>query len=157
MRLVINIILYIVSKIFFLILMIPNIIHSIIDIIRYDNSKKRAEYYFLNSAVSIDIMCNSVFSPFLNAYFLQRGGYYFGNSGETVSSALGKNESLGKLTWIGKGLVYLLNLLQKDHCYLAIPKNEKEIYLKKEPLKLKNSFWGILFIFLYLITLILIL
>ena len=47
-------------------------------------------------------------------------GYKFGVEGETISSALGKNERDGTLTKRGKQLVKLLNWLDKDHCRKAI-------------------------------------
>ena len=42
--------------------------------------------------------------------------YKFGVDGETISSALGKNQLMGTLTKEGKMLVNILNKLEKNHC-----------------------------------------
>lgn len=44
----------------------------------------------------------------------------FGNQNETISSTLGKNGQNNTLSLIGKGLVWLLNLIDKDHCKKSI-------------------------------------
>lgn len=123
MKILINLVLFIVSIILAVLLFIPSVIHAIYDAIRFGSLQRRINYYFLSSAVAIDIMCNTAFSNLLNGWFLMKGGYHFGKRGETVSSALGKNQLLNKLTYLGKGLASILDLIQKDHCYISIDDN----------------------------------
>ncbi len=51
---------------------------------------------------------------------ITKEGYKFGNPNEAISSTLGKNEKNNTLSLIGKGLVWLLNLIDKDHCKKSI-------------------------------------
>jgi len=48
------------------------------------------------------------------------GGYEFGKTGETISSALGKNQRDNTLTNCGKILVTILDFLDKNHCKKSI-------------------------------------
>lgn len=112
-------------------LLIPSVLHAIYDAIRFGSFERRISYHFLNSAKAIDIMCNTMFSNLLNAWFIKHGAYHFGVEGETVSSALGKNEILDTLTYLGKGLVGVLGIIQKDHCYISV--NDDSFYLLEKP------------------------
>ncbi|MBU4537001.1 MAG: hypothetical protein L6264_07235 [Weeksellaceae bacterium] len=76
--------------------------------------------YFRDTAYNIDVWANREFRATWNALLRTEGGYAFGREGETISSALGKNERDGTLTEKGKQLVKLLNALDKDHCRKAI-------------------------------------
>jgi len=153
MKLIFNIILFIVSIILGILLFIPSVFHLILSFFKYKDVSRRINYYFLNSAVSIDIMLNSLFSNMLNDYFIKRGGYYFGMQGETVSSALGKNYLLGKLTTLGKGLVGVLNLIQKDHCILAVKDNEYKVLSSPNKIKISYTIIGIItFLFILFLS-----
>lgn len=155
MKLVINILLFLTSIVLTVLLFPVSIVHSLIDAIRFGSFYRRLNYSFLAAATSVDIMCNTAFSSMLNAYFLKRGSYLFASDrSETISSVLGKAESDDKLTWIGKGLVFILNTLQKDHCYISINELEREKYIKRPPITIKEAFKGILFTIIYLIILI---
>lgn len=66
----------------------------------------------LEISLSIDRMGNT-FGKYLWNDLLGLG---FGNSKETISSRLGKNEMFGLLKPIGKMLAKVLNRLDKDHC-----------------------------------------
>ena len=46
--------------------------------------------------------------------------YEFGNPDETISSVLGRNKLKNNLTYIGKTLAKILNLIEKDHVEKAI-------------------------------------
>jgi hypothetical protein len=48
--------------------------------------------YFRSTALSIDIWANREFRAFWNAQLRTEEGYEFGVIGETISSALGKNQ-----------------------------------------------------------------
>ena len=47
-------------------------------------------------------------------------GYQFGVIGETISSALGKNQRDKTLTTTGKILVFILDFLDENHCENSI-------------------------------------
>lgn len=76
--------------------------------------------YFRNTALNIDIWANREFRAFWNEAMKKENGYQFGVVGETISSALGKNERDNTLTNYGKILVKILNFLDKDHCKKSI-------------------------------------
>ena len=80
----------------------------------------RTKGYFKDSAISLDKYANREFRTLWNKTLRKINGYQFGNIGETISSALGKNERDNTLTKTGKALVWILNQLEKDHCFLSI-------------------------------------
>lgn len=83
-------------------------------------SKDHAKRYFRTSALNIDKFGNREFRTLWNFTLKKESGYQFGNSEETISSALGKNERDGTLTKTGKILVFILNIIDKDHCKKSI-------------------------------------
>lgn len=93
----------------------------IIDLIRWDGKYNRAYRYFMSSALAIDVMGNTLFKPLLNAVFTKKNSYSYGTDiTETISSVTGKNQCIDGLTWFGRGLASILNILDKDHCYKSI-------------------------------------
>ena len=78
--------------------------------------------YFRSSALSLDKYANREFRTLWNKYLRTESGYHFGEIGETISSALGKNERDNTLTKTGKRLVWLLNKLDKNHAFKSIDK-----------------------------------
>lgn len=84
--------------------------------------------YWRSTAKNIDIWANKEFRSTWNAKLVaavELNGelmypYKFGVDGETISSALGKNELNGTLTKDGKRLVSILNRIEKNHCILWI-------------------------------------
>jgi len=70
----------------------------------------------LNSAISIDLIGNTIAEQMFNDIFITK----FGNSAETISSVLGKNQQSNTLTKIGKGLSNILDYIDKDHCKKSI-------------------------------------
>ena len=76
--------------------------------------------YWQSTAKNIDIWANKEFRATWNAKLIIPSGYKFGIEGETISSALGKNELMGTLTKEGKILVKIINKLEKNHCILWI-------------------------------------
>ena len=76
--------------------------------------------YFKSSAVSLDRFGNFEFRTLFNLTLKKKGGYEFGNFEETISSALGKNQRNGTLTRTGKVLVWILDLIEKEHCKKSI-------------------------------------
>lgn len=81
---------------------------------------RRLNGYFRRMAIAVDRFGNYQYSSLLNAVLITEEGYKFGNFLETISSVLGKNERDGTLTKCGKGLVKILNWLDKDHCKKSI-------------------------------------
>ena len=76
--------------------------------------------YYRNTALNLDIWGNREFRTLWNAQLRTAGGYPFGREGETISSALGKNQRLGTLSKRGRILANLLDWLDKDHCKNSI-------------------------------------
>ena len=72
------------------------------------------------SALGIDRLGNVVCGDMLNAFFITHGGYYFGKQGETISSALGKNQLRDTLTKAGLLLAGILDFIDPNHCINAI-------------------------------------
>lgn len=136
-------ILLVVAIFLFVCVMPLAVAHFIIDLFRYGSAKQR----MFGAALGIDIAANSLFSSFLNAYFLKKGGYHFGMPGETISSALGKNQVSGTLTIVGLGLVKLLNVLDRDHCWKSISGTDMHYYLLQP--KPQDPSWVYFFAFLF--------
>lgn len=76
--------------------------------------------YFLSTAKNLDIFANREFRAFWNAVLIESDGYQFGKEGETLSSALGKNQRLEKLKPKGRWLVRQLNRIDENHCLESI-------------------------------------
>ncbi|HCM34122.1 hypothetical protein [Chryseobacterium sp.] len=83
-------------------------------------SKDHAKGYFRTTAINIDKFGNREFRKLWNLTLKIDIGYQFGNPDETISSALGKNERDGTLSGVGKGLAWILNTIDKDHCSKSI-------------------------------------
>ncbi len=71
--------------------------------------------YFLKIAVSIDQLGNVLMQHLLNALWVKKGGYKFGNRDETISSAIGRNKKLGSLTGFGKLIDKILDVIDPGH------------------------------------------
>ena len=81
--------------------------------------KKVAEYIY-KCALTVDQSGNVVMKYFFNDVLKKKDGYEFGNEDETISSAVGRNVLLGKLTWVGKLLNSFLNLIEPNHSIKSI-------------------------------------
>lgn len=100
--------------------------------------------YFKGTAMRLDIFANREFRTLWNKALIKTNGYQFGNGDETISSALGKNQVSGTLTNTGKGLVWILDKIEKDHCLLAINDQfTQPLKVVEEPTanKPKRVFW----------------
>ncbi|TDX11211.1 hypothetical protein [Flavobacterium sp. S87F.05.LMB.W.Kidney.N] len=103
-----GILLYLVAVLLFLPLTCLNII-----VVVWKNSKssgffKSLDQYFFTGAIGLDIFANYEFRTLWNTILRKRNGYQFGTKGETISSALGKNQINKKLSFLGWILVYIL-------------------------------------------------
>ena len=81
---------------------------------------KSIDGYFRNTALNIDIWANREYRAFWNGAMRKENGYQFGVVGETISSALGKNQRDKTLTICGEILVAILDFLDKNHCQKSI-------------------------------------
>ena len=93
---------------------------TLVNMIFVAKKYKSIDGYFINTALNLDIWANVEFRAFWNGAMRKENGYQFGVIGETISSALGKNERDGTLTFCGKILVSILNFLDKNHCQKSI-------------------------------------
>ncbi len=107
----IGVVLFIIAYIFFFPMTIINY---------FNVAKKKRKGYFKNTALALDIFANREFRATWNKWLITGDGYQFGIQGETISSALGKNQVKGTLTNAGKVLVSILNRIEKDHCLNSI-------------------------------------
>ena len=78
--------------------------------------------YFKSSAVNIDKFGNREFRTLFNKVLINDKGHRFGSIEETISSVLGRNELKGTLSKTGKGLVWILDKIDTDHCFKSISK-----------------------------------
>jgi len=78
--------------------------------------------YFKSSAINLDKFGNREFRTLLNKVLIIDKGYRFGNINETISSVLGKNQLTDTLTKSGLILVWILDKIDKDHCFKSINK-----------------------------------
>ena len=76
--------------------------------------------YLFTIAKSIDQLGNVVCADLFNTTLIKKGGYTFGNEDVTISHVLGMNKKINTLTFTGKTLSWLLNIIEKDHVEKAI-------------------------------------
>lgn len=76
--------------------------------------------YLFRMAKSIDQLGNVVCEHLFNVTLIKKRGYKFGNEDVTISHVLGINKKINTLTYTGKLLSKLLNLIEKDHVEKAI-------------------------------------
>jgi hypothetical protein len=93
---------------------------TIWNLIVVKKTKGNIKGYFFNTAKNIDIWGNQEFRSLWNGRFITENGYQFGRENETISSVLGKNERDQTLEKLGKLLVKILNIIDKDHCRKSI-------------------------------------
>ena len=109
----------------------------------FSSSQKKSAFaksiWFLTAtlhslALWLDQIGNAVCRDMFNRILIEQDGYKFGKVQETISSVLGKNQLLDKLSLTGRALVVLLELFEEEHCIKSIIyfPNEK----KRWPLKI---------------------
>jgi len=76
--------------------------------------------YFYQTAIDIDRFGNHNLRTLLNQTLITSEGHQFGDFRETISSVLGKNQGSGTLSDTGKGLVWILDTLDENHCRKSI-------------------------------------
>ena len=80
----------------------------------------RIDEYCLKIAIAVDQLGNVLMQHLLNTILIRKGGYKFGNRDETISSVLGKNRRLKTLSFPGRLIDYLLDLIESKHSLNAI-------------------------------------
>lgn len=105
----------------FLLFIVAYVLFLPLSIINYCVVKNK-KGYFKSSAINLDKFGNREFRTLLNLTLRIGTGYEFGNINETISGVLGKNERDKTLSKTGKGLVYILNKIDKNHCLKSIDK-----------------------------------
>ncbi len=86
----------------------------------FSNGLKGIGEFSLKIAISIDQLGNVLMQHLFNALWITNDGYAFGNSDETISSALGKNKQLGTLTGFGKLIDKILDRIDPNHTLNSI-------------------------------------
>jgi hypothetical protein len=81
---------------------------------------KTFDGYFLQTAIDIDRFGNRNFRTLLNDTLIKESLYRFGDSRETISSVLGKNQQIGMLTDTGNAIAKILDSLDPNHCEKSI-------------------------------------
>lgn len=95
----------------------------------FSSSEKKSAFakslWFLTAtlhslALWLDQIGNAVCRDLFNRLLIEKDWYKFGKVQETISSVLGKNQLLDKLSLTGQALVVLLELFEEEHCIKSI-------------------------------------
>jgi len=68
----------------------------------------------------LSMISNYNYASILNNLLINNNGVKFGNSLETISSVLGKNQLINTLSPFGMMVVYVLDMFDKDHAIKSI-------------------------------------
>jgi len=121
-----GLLLLIISKILSRTISIPANIHTIVGAFRRKGGWKYIDSSFYRAAIAEDVYANIAYATMLNDLFIKHGGWLYGYRDETISSVTGKNWTLNKLAFLGKGLAGTLNLIDfknwknGGHCWVSI-------------------------------------
>lgn len=110
----------IIGFLLFIIAVVLIIPLTLVNMIFVYKKYKSIDGYFRNTALNLDIWGNREFRAFWNGAMRKENGYQFGAVGETISSALGKNQRDKTLTNCGKILVAILDFFDENHCENSI-------------------------------------
>lgn len=81
--------------------------------------------WFYNMALSNDQHAACVNATTLQVFTTKRGAFYFGDPDDTASYVYGRNYYRQKNNALGRGIVWILNKVDKDHVIKAV-NNKKE-------------------------------
>jgi hypothetical protein len=81
--------------------------------------------YLFHIAKSIDQHGNLVCAELFNLTLIKRKGYKFGDMDKTISFVLGVNAETKTLTYLGKKVCNLLDIIEKDHVKKAVEYERK--------------------------------
>jgi hypothetical protein len=116
-----GLILFIVSLILCSIFYPIGFIYSVV-LTLFKNGYTELDKYLFQCAISQDQHANTWLSKLFNDVLIKQGGAKFGNTDETISSVLGKNQLSDKLTKLGKLINSILNKIENDHSIKSIGK-----------------------------------
>lgn len=126
-KLALSLILVVVAVVLFVLLLIIAIPWGFIASLwkrSFKNGLKELSAWFCAWAISIDQLGNVVCKEFFNDALILHNGIPFGNEDETISSVLGKNKKANTLSKIGKGLDWILDILDPNHSIKSIEADE---------------------------------
>jgi 8-oxo-dGTP diphosphatase len=86
------------------------------------NGYTELDKYLFQCAISQDQHANTWLAKLFNDVLIKQGGAKFGDTDETISSVLGKNQLANKLTKLGKYINSILHKIEKDHSIKSIGK-----------------------------------
>lgn len=107
--------LYLISQILYIPLTVLNVPTVLWKYRKTSSFSTTISQYFFEEALHTDIFANRSFRALWNATMKTEAGYGFGKEGETISSALGKNQLGGTLSKTGWVLVYILWALDSKY------------------------------------------
>jgi hypothetical protein len=90
--------------------------------LKWQTGFNRIGEWLKNLAISIDQFGNVSSATILNFALRKKGGLDFGEIDDTISYVLGRNYHHKTLTIMGKIIVGILNLIEKNHVDIAIYK-----------------------------------
>ena len=124
--------LFVVAKVFSIILVPIAMLYSIIKLLVYGRIGELTDY-FKRGAIGIDQLGNVLIgSHLLNDTLVSKNPYHFGSPDETVSGVIGKNKRSGTLSELGKNIAHNLNEIEKDHVEKAIEDDETNKNINSE-------------------------
>ena len=80
--------------------------------------------YFKQVAIGVDQLGNVICKDLLNSTLLKGNSYKFGNTDETISGVIGKNQITKTLSKAGNVLNWILNKLETNHTVKSIENDE---------------------------------
>jgi hypothetical protein len=116
-----GLILFIVSLVLCSIFYPTGFIYSVI-LTLFKNGYTELDKYLFQCAISQDQHANTWLAKLFNDVLIKQGGFKFGNTDETISSVLGKNQLNNKLTKLGLFINSILNKIEKNHSIKSIGK-----------------------------------
>jgi hypothetical protein len=119
----IGLILFILSNVLISLIYPIGFIYSVV-LTLFKSGYKTLDDYLFRCALANDQHGNTFLAKLFNDTLIKTGGHKFGNPDETISSVLGKNKLMGKLSYFGKVLDFILHLLDNNHSIKSIEPDE---------------------------------
>lgn len=116
-RLLINILLFLVASVLFIVLAPIWLVYSIVTRFSFNLNA-----LFISMAIWIDQLGNVFLQYLFDDIMIKKNWYKFGVDDETISSALGKNAKKKTLTGLWKFLCFILWKIDTNHCIKSIHK-----------------------------------
>jgi len=117
----IGLILFIVSKVLIIALYPIGFAYSLLTTF-VKSGWKAVDRYLFKCAVASDQHGNVYLAKLFNDTLRKQGGFPFGYEDETISSVLGRNKQINKLTLAGRILDAILEFLDPNHSIKSIGK-----------------------------------